>query len=717
LLRYAFVSQNIFDENDVLFGLLPFFKPIIQEMEGQVFDTVVFSRRVREQYPWPMTSDIAEVLITRFVRAGWLRRIVERQDIIAYQCQSPGLPPNEERLEREVVQRLTEIGARFTNFNQTLPSLLTLSFDDIELQEMLLSWLVEKRAFDRKSIFEAIANTLDTPLSEKVVRIAKSRAGGATRYTQEEEYLCARFVKHLSTIEPSLFESLVKIAAVALVAEVALEISHPTTSDRPKQQLQVFLDAPFAMTLLGLSGHRRRETASYIFERLRELGHAISIFGHSCDEIRANLKGLFDRDPRDRYGPTAEAIRMREVDERYAYAVLANVEHFVEKLGITLLEYDPSLYPGEHIYFPDECVDDLANRLPWDRPLSDGADKSVAKRRDARSICFVMRRRRGRMSADVFRSHVILITQNAALCREATQFLMEKDLLRERQVGPAIHQRYMAANLFLLLGSQEKREMSRRELLASCESIVNASPEVIEGTRKRLLEVRPQNAQQIEALLSQPQSIQLLLDMTLGSQAVLGQADADLIYDTLRQDTAREVRDEAKRQIDSIKRQAKVKEAGLSEKLRHKESELQKREMELREAQQRDLDIVRAWIRGIEHFEQGVRQAEKVVVVVLLVTVMGLSGLLGGNLIPQSWGVLAGLAVAGIPGVITIFQIWDRLYLVSPTRMLQWKTKRLDDAATKLQRRDLLDRYHVDWESRSIQPQTIETAADRTELF
>lgn len=44
LLTYAFVSQNIFDEHDVLFGLLPFFKPIIEEMEGKLFDSAVFAQ-------------------------------------------------------------------------------------------------------------------------------------------------------------------------------------------------------------------------------------------------------------------------------------------------------------------------------------------------------------------------------------------------------------------------------------------------------------------------------------------------------------------------------------------------------------------------------------------------------------------------------------------------------------------------------------------------
>jgi hypothetical protein len=104
----------------------------------------------------------------------------------------------------------------------------------------------------------------------------------------------------------------------------------------------------------------------------------------------------------------------------------------------------------------------------------------------------------------------------------------------------------MAALLFLTIGSQEKAELSRRELLESCEAVVNASPEVIEGAKKRLKDVRPENADQIEALLSQPRSIQLLQDLTLGSQTVVGRSDMDLVYEALRESVAEEERTKAK---------------------------------------------------------------------------------------------------------------------------------------------------------------------------
>ena len=702
LLTYAFVSQNIFDQNDVLFGLLPFFKPILQQTAGRIFDAQDFASRVRELYRWPVNPDVAEVLIPRFVKAGWLKRLAERQDVIAYVCQPPDLPAGYEAVEHEVTQTLAQITRSFVEFNGTFPSLLALTYDEADLQEMLLAWLVEKKAFDSKSILEALAGSSEGTIVSEPVKIAVRRADARRVYSREEEYLCARFVKHLSATQPALFESLAKIAAVALVTEVALDIRAPSASQRPREPLQVFLDAPFAMTLLGLSGRQRSETATYIFEHLKELNYAVSIFGHSCDEIRNNLRALFNTHPHDRYGPTADAMRMGDVAEPYAKAVQANVEHFVQQKGIAVVDYNPALFPNEHKYFPGELIQELANALPWDSQWSYDADKAVAKMRDAKSICYVMRRRRGRMSSDVFYSQCILVTQNMALCRVATDFLMQHDLLREGQMGPAIHQRYMAALLFLTLGSSEKAELSRRELLESCEAIVNASPEVIEGARKRLKEVRPQNAEQIEALLAQPRSVQLLLDLTLGSQTVAGQSDADVIYEALRQSTADEVRADANKRIKSVQEKARAEKKTLATALAEKDDNLRRLEQRMVEVQNRDATVVRGWVDDAVTMGRNIRRREKILFTALQALVIVLSAVLGASILSAIWGAIFGLVAGAIAALTTMFQLWDRLYIVSPERLKVKQRRYVEDLAAKARRLDLLKAHEITWDGSTM---------------
>lgn len=352
LLTYAFVSQNIFNQNDILFGLLPFFKPIFQEWAGSTFDPTEFSAKVRSLYRWPVNPDIIELLIPRLVRAGWLKRVVERQDMIAYKCL---LPPSEEyeEQERAASHDLSTISNLFAEFNAELPSILSLSYETSDLQEMLLTWLVEKGAFDKRSILDAVNNLPELRGRRQIIDVSRERAERNLPYSAEEDYLCARFVKHLQSTNGPLFESLVKIAAVALVTEVALDIRSPSAANRPTSPVIVFIDAPLVMTLLGLSGQQRLENARYIFSHLKTLKHSLCVFGHSCDEIRDNLRGLLNTPLHNRFGPTAEAMRRGEVKEEYVTAVLANTEHFVGRLEIDVVELDLTLFPNERRFFPE----------------------------------------------------------------------------------------------------------------------------------------------------------------------------------------------------------------------------------------------------------------------------------------------------------------------------------------------------------------------------
>jgi hypothetical protein len=113
LLTYAFVSQNIFNQNDILFGLLPFFKPIFQEWAGRTFDPDELAAKIRSLYHWPVNPDIVELVVPRFVSAGWLKRVIERQDITAYTYQLPPRSELNEEQERAASHNLLTISELF----------------------------------------------------------------------------------------------------------------------------------------------------------------------------------------------------------------------------------------------------------------------------------------------------------------------------------------------------------------------------------------------------------------------------------------------------------------------------------------------------------------------------------------------------------------------------------------------------------------------------
>ena len=75
LVTYAFLSQGIYGSDDRLAGLLPLFHPIVETLEGQIFDPRVLAQRVNEAYPWSINTDVAENLVPRFQAVGCSSRL------------------------------------------------------------------------------------------------------------------------------------------------------------------------------------------------------------------------------------------------------------------------------------------------------------------------------------------------------------------------------------------------------------------------------------------------------------------------------------------------------------------------------------------------------------------------------------------------------------------------------------------------------------------
>jgi hypothetical protein len=57
---------------DVLDALLPFFEPVLEVMDGKLFEPRLFALGVQKLYRWRFKSDIATQLIPRLVKAGYL---------------------------------------------------------------------------------------------------------------------------------------------------------------------------------------------------------------------------------------------------------------------------------------------------------------------------------------------------------------------------------------------------------------------------------------------------------------------------------------------------------------------------------------------------------------------------------------------------------------------------------------------------------------------
>ena len=715
LLTYAFVSQNIFGTNDLLSGLLPFFQPIIEEMEGEVFDVEKFSDRIKACYRWPVNPDVVQELIPRMQKVGWLEEIARTGEAISFMCKKPEQTFEDSESVAEVEKVLGLIGNSFEEFNRKLCTLITLNYSSNHLQELLLNWLVDKQAFDREAIISAALVDNRSVDRSKGSSVDYPETETVSPYKNEEEYLCARFVGYLWEQKKDLFEQIVKISAVALVTEIALDIQRPPEAGRKERNLLVFYDGPFLMDALGVCGDDRKNNARFVMDKLSSMEVQRGVFRHSCDEIRDNLRAVLKRQVTERFGPTGDAITRGELLEDYAHTVLSDVEHFVEELGAKVVDQSLDLYPNQHRYFSAEVVDQLKERIPW--------ENVTARERDARSIAFVMRRRRGHVTSDPFKSKVILVSRNPMLCGIARRFCLRHDFLGDYQVGPAIHQRQVAALLWLTLGSDEKEELSRKQLLAVCANVVGTRPDVIEATRKTLYRVQPASMEQLNALLSRSRSTQVLMDLTLGVSDVISEERIEEVFNLIRESVADDVRKVASEEIKELKRKDYEEKEKLKKDIQGTESALSTAQKQLSEAQNRDMTMVLGWVKAAEQFEKRVILFQR-----LGITVIGIFVALGGilwifdifrifDIFGTTLSIIIGLLVTLLPIGIVLTQVWDRFPNFLKSYIEKKRVEIVSDRAKEVQRMDLVERLNINWESWEVELKPDGGEKERTELL
>jgi hypothetical protein len=202
---------------------------------------------------------------------------------------------------------------------------------------------------------------LDGRLLSFLVRTASSRetellavtphSGGIPR--EQADYIFSRYITHIEKRSPVIFDRIVKITGVALLAEALSEIRQPSLII-PKRgnDLTTFLDGPLAMDYLNVSGTSAEEAASFTINHLKSRGMGVSILGQSCDEIKANLQALFNTPPIQRYGLTHTALTRGEVKEDICRMVMNNPEHALKSGIPAALPVDlMPIAPIEHTAF------------------------------------------------------------------------------------------------------------------------------------------------------------------------------------------------------------------------------------------------------------------------------------------------------------------------------------------------------------------------------
>ena len=140
--------------------------------------------------------------------------------------------------------------------------------------------------------------------------------------------------------------------------------------------LVVYLDAPAAMELLGLSGLDAKANIELVVNELIRVGSTIRIYSKSIEEIQRVLQATLNS--HDPSGPTIEAINRQEVYREFVEQVANDPEYFLGKFNVQTTYRTLDQTPSSHRYFTDEHNTELYGALPFiKRPEAREHDATV----------------------------------------------------------------------------------------------------------------------------------------------------------------------------------------------------------------------------------------------------------------------------------------------------------------------------------------------------
>ena len=536
---------------DLLVRLLPFFEPILRPLQGHLFNLDEFAREVRDTYKWNFNTDVVEVFIPRLVGAGWLTAVMPTVEQTNYTITLPDQISNVE-IEQSAERQLRAIAEKFQIFAQELDPFCAIPSAVEEFEEILIEWLLYVEAFSEKNL-DFTTRTVKEPSGtlRRVVDVPRT-----TTLKDEENFLCARFVEHAITSDPEASETLARIASIGLLTEVIQDFVKPDTPVETSN-LTVYLDAPVAMEFLGVSGGAARENTEPVIAELQRIGASVRIFGLSVEEIGLNLKAVLGN-PRPT-GPTAQALARGEVLPDYVRQVSVNPGLFLKNAGIRVAHRTIEQFPHEYAYFTGEQRNEIYGALTFQQNAN-------ARAHDADVTTLIMRQRRGYEERDIFKSRFLLMTRNGLLAQLVRRRCVESGLMSPSSIPPVVHRRVVTASMWLRTGLRANDfEVPKRLLLANCERVLAIRPSVVDAV-KRLTDALgdTEKVRQLDVLVSQHRSAQMLMDKTLGAPSVvsqenLGELFQQMLYPHLEEagkqseEAIKEEREKSRKRIEEVK--------------------------------------------------------------------------------------------------------------------------------------------------------------------
>ena len=566
------------------------------------------------------------------------------------------------------------------------------------------------RRFDPNALAESVRETYKWNFNADVVEAFVPRLTDAgwltpvevpniTSLTDEERFLCARFVQRELREGGSTSETLARIASIGLLTEVVQDFVRPTDAVK-HTDLVVYLDSPIALEFLGVSGRAARENTVPLVRELQRIGAQVRIFAQSLDEMRAALSAVL-QNPQPT-GPTAQTLARGEVLREYVSQVANDPTQFLEDEGVAVYHRTLDQVPSEEKYFTLENRDAIIDAQAFQQ-------SSSARYHDAYITTLVMRQRRGRTARDIFKSKFIVMTKNNSLAQVVRKSCIEMGLLGTSEIPPVVHRRVLSTAMWLRTGlGADDLEVPKRMLLAGCEQVLAVRKGVVDAVKKMTDALGDEEkSRQLDILIQKDRSAQMLMDKTLGAPSVVTEENLSFLFEEMLHPHLEQEREKGRQAVSAERAEARKTEKKLSEQLKTEQTRSLAARNEIDQARKEDEKAIAALCLDVEQNLGRKRRKRWFAAGVLALAFCALAAFSG-----NAWSIAISVVLNSFLALLSLTGI----------NIIGVKTdsdKALGDLRITAEQRGLiakLDRFSIEWDGKEFS-RILKPEEQRDDLF
>lgn len=235
-----------------------------------------------------------------------------------------------------------------------------------------------------------------------------------------DQYIVHKFVLHAAHADPSSFGFLEVVVKGKMLADAAYlgQEDEDKPGSKPLAKLDVYLDAPILLYLLGYGGPELEAPYVELVGLLKDQGADVRCFAESVEEAR----GILDVAAEKAWTGSSQARFHGDV---VAYLARQGKSRSDIKLMAAKLEADLLARDVERVDQPP-----ASSRLTVDEAKLEGllqdevgyGKKGNAKAIDLEALTAIYRLRKGRDSSSLAKSGAVFVTKNAKLARASAMF-------------------------------------------------------------------------------------------------------------------------------------------------------------------------------------------------------------------------------------------------------------------------------------------------------